>query len=357
MELNPWATVDIQDYDELFEKFGLERIKLIPELEKNVLFRRGIVMAHRDLDKFLVAVAKGQPASILTGIMPSGPMHLGHKMVVDQCVFWQDSGVKTRVLIADIEARLTRDVSPKDAKKTATEEYLANWIALGLDPKKADLYAQSNRSIPYYDLAATFSGRITLAEMSAIYGQLTPGKITSAMIQASDIIHGQLPEYDGKSSVLVPVGFDQDPHLRMTRGLAEKEGFLKPSSTYHRFMTGLEGGKMSSSRPNSFIGLNDSVDVVMKKADRVLTGGRNTVEEQKKLGGEPDKCVVFELETYHFMPDDSELKALREKCVKGEIMCGECKQILKDRMKKFFEGLADKREKAKDTVAGLSVFR
>ncbi len=357
MELNPWATVDIQDYDELFEKFGLEKIKLIPELEKNVLFRRGIVMAHRDLDKFLGAVAKGKPASILTGIMPSGPMHLGHKMVVDQCVFWQDSGVKTRVLIADIEARLTRNVMPPDAKRVALEEYLANWIALGLDHTKTDLYAQSNRSIPYYDLSATLSGRITLAEMSAIYGSLSPGKITSAMIQASDIIHGQLPEYDGKSNVLVPVGFDQDPHLRMTRGLAEKEGFIKPSSTYHRFMTGLEGGKMSSSRPNSFISLNDSVDVAMKKADRVLTGGRVTLEEQKKLGGEPDKCVVFELETFHFMPDDKELADLKQKCLKGEIMCGECKQILKDRLKKFLENLAVKREKAKDTVVGLDVFR
>jgi tryptophanyl-tRNA synthetase len=357
MQLNPWETIDIKDYDELFEKFGLERIKLIPELKKNVLFRRGIVFAHRDLDKFMAALAKKEKTSILTGLMPSGPMHLGHKMVVDQCVFWQDLGVKTRVLVADIEARLTRGLSREDAQRIAVDEYLVNWIALGLDPKKSDIYAQSNRSIPYYDLAATFSGRITLAEMNAIYGDLSPGKITSSLIQSSDIIHGQLPEYDGPHHVLVPVGVDQDPHMRMTRGLAEKEGFIKPSSTYHRFMTGLDGGKMSSSRPASFIALNDPPEVAVKKAGAVLTGGRNTVEEQRKLGGQPDKCVVFELETYHFMPDDKELADLRRKCEKGEIMCGECKQILKERMRKFFVDLGKKREKARKTVEKLSIFR
>jgi len=345
MNINPWETTEIKDYARLIEEFGISPMEPMQDLDDNRYFRRGIIFGHRNFPEFW----KAKKRSILTGIMPSGPMHLGHKMVVDQCVYYQNKGIMTRVLVADIEAITTRGVSPEEARETAIDDYLLNWVALGLDLNKSEVYAQTNRSIPYYTLAALTSGRATMAEMSAIYGEMSPGKMESALIQAADILHPQLPEYDGKHHVLVPVGADQDPHIRFIRGLADKFNLIKPSSTYHRFMTGLEGGKMSSSRPNSFIALNDDVDTALKKAGNVITGGRNTADEQKKLGGNIEKCVVYELYAYHFL-DDNELKTIYEDCTSGKMLCGECKKILKEKMKAFMDNLAQKREEHKEEV-------
>ena len=350
MELNPWGSETIKDYDKLTKEFGIQKM---PDFGiDNLYFRRGIIFGHRDFDKFWHAKNR----SVLTGIMPSGPMHLGHKMVVDQCVFYQSLGIKTRVLVADIEARTTRGISKEQSQKIALEEYLPNWIALGLDPKKADIYAQTNRSVPYYSFYSLLSARTTMNEMRAIYGELTPGKMTSALVQMGDILHPQLPEYDGPEHVLVPVGADQDPHIRFARGFAEKEHLIKPSATYHRFATGLEGGKMSSSRENSYIALNDPVDVAVKKASNALTGGRNTAAEQREKGGDISHCVVYELYAYHFAESDKELADIRRRCTSGEMLCGECKQILKGKVEKFMADLAKKREKAKKQVDKMELF-
>jgi len=355
MELNPWGSETIKDYDKLTKEFGIERMPQIGV--DNHYFRRGIIFGHREFDKFWADYKAGKKVSILTGIMPSGPMHLGHKMVVDQCAFYQGLGIKTHVLIADIEARTTRGISKEEAERLALEEYLPNWIALGLDPKKADIYAQSNRSIPYYSFYSLLSGRVTFNEMQAVYGDITPGKMTSALVQMGDILHLQLPDYDGPHRVLVPVGADQDPHIRLARGFAEKLGLEKPAATFHRFASGLDGGKMSSSKPASHIALNDSPEVAVKKSVDVLTGGRNTAAEQKKLGGKIDECVVYELYAYHFIQDDKELAEIYRKCTKGEMLCGECKQILKKKVEKFMSDLAKKREKAKKQVEKMELFR
>ena len=355
MQLNPWGSDQIKDYDKLTQEFGMQKM---PKMGiDSHYFRRGLVFGHRDFDKFWKDVKDKNPVSILTGIMPSGPMHLGHKMVVDQCVFYQNLGIKTRVLVADVEARVTRGIQKPDAEKYALEEYLPNWIALGLDPKKSVIYAQSNYEVPYYSFYSMLSGRVTFNEMQAVYGELAPGKIMAAMVQMGDIIHPQLPEFDGPSRVLVPVGADQDPHIRLSRDLADKEGLTKPAATFHRFATGLEGGKMSSSKPNSYIALNDSIEAATKKAANALTGGRNTAAEQKEKGGEISKCVVYELYAYHFMTDDKELTEIYRKCTSGEMLCGECKTILRGKVEKFMEGLEKKRDKANKKVDKMKVFR
>ncbi len=354
MKLNPWGSDTIKDYDKLTKEFGMQKL---PKLGlDNHYFRRGIIFGHRDFDKFWKDHKAKKPVSVLTGIMPSGPMHFGHKMVVDQCAFYQNQGIKTRVLIADIEARATRGISKEDSQQLALEEYLPNWIALGLNPKKSIVYAQSNHEVPYYSFYSLLSGRVTFNEMQAVYGELSPGKIMSALVQMGDILHSELKEFDGLNRVLVPVGADQDPHIRLARGFAEKEHLIKPSATFHRFATGLEGGKMSSSVPSSFLALNDSVDQAVKKASKALTGGRNTAAEQKTKGGEIQKCVVYELFAYHFMQDDKELQNIYKKCSAGEMLCGECKQILKTKVEKFMTDLEKKREKAKKKVDKMEVF-
>jgi tryptophanyl-tRNA synthetase len=112
-------------------------------------------------------------------------------------------------------------------------------------------------------------------------------------------------------------------------------GFYTPSATYHYFMQGLQGGKMSSSVPESFIGFCDTEKNVKKKVMGAITGGRMTLEEQKQLGGEPEKCSVYLLNLFHMLEDDDELTEICRACKAGELMCGTCKKATYERVKEF----------------------
>ena len=83
---------------------------------------------------------------MMTGLMPSGMFHLGHKMVADQIIYYQSLGAKIFLCVADIEAYNMRGGTLDQLRKTAIEEYLLNYIALGLKPKNCDFYFQS---LPY----------------------------------------------------------------------------------------------------------------------------------------------------------------------------------------------------------------
>ncbi|MFW9922062.1 MAG: hypothetical protein ACFFDW_02110 [Candidatus Thorarchaeota archaeon] len=70
-----------------------------------------------------------------------------------------------------------------------------------------------------------------------------------------------------------------------------------------------------------------------------------TVEEQKDLGGEPDKCVVYWYEYYLFESDDNEVQKMREECLAGKLLCGTCKKKLADKLMKFITEHQERREK------------
>jgi tryptophanyl-tRNA synthetase len=108
----------------------------------------------------------------------------------------------------------------------------------------------------------------------------------------------------------------------------------RPSSFYHKFIRGLDGNKMSSSRPEYAIFLLDPPEVVRKKVFMALTGGRATAEEQRKDGGVPEKCTVYELYMYFIYPDDEMLRRVYEECRSGKVLCGPCKR-------RAYEGLIE----------------
>jgi tryptophanyl-tRNA synthetase len=122
-------------------------------------------------------------------------------------------------------------------------------------------------------------------------------------------------------------------------------GFRLPSSIYHRFMTGLTGGKMSSSIPASHISLLDDPEEGYDKVKSATTGGRETAEKQRELGGEADECPVYELYAYLLSGDDDEFaKEVYEECVGGERLCGGCKEQAAELMAEFLDDHQDRRE-------------
>ncbi len=352
--IDPWGADDISDYDKLMREFGIEPfsnvIKSVPVVHKYM--RRGIIYGHRDFSRIALAMKNKAPFVMLTGLMPSGKMHLGHKMVADEMIYFQENGAHCYVCVADVEAYLTRGMDTKVMRELAINEYLLNYIALGLKPKKCRFYFQSDFSNEYNVISKYFSKKVTFNELKSIYGgeSLTTGKIVSALTQVADILYPQI-DMGKPTPTVVPVGTDQDPHLRLTRDIAarfKKEyNFILPSSTYHRYQKGLSGSKMSSSDPTTYIALTDSRKEVEGKVKRALTCGRDTLDEQKKLGGSPLKCTVFELYKFHFMDDDKELSNVFDECKGGKVMCGECKGRCIELIVGFLEKHQAKREKAR----------
>ena len=354
--LDPWGKGDIGDYRSLFAEFGIEPFEKFRErFSENRYIRRGIVFGQRDFGRIADAIEKKKRFAMMTGLMPSGRFHFGHKMVADQIIWYQKMGADTFICSADLEAAVVRDISPEDARRMAAEEYLTNYVALGLTEKNLTFWFQTDYVVPYYRFRDLLSKKVTLNELRGIYGdELTTGKLFSAITQAADILHPQLAGFGGPRPTVVPVGADQDPHIRLTRDLAgrfqREYKFIAPSSTYHKFMRGLSGGKMSSSDPSSHIALTEDPQAATKKLMSSKTGGRATAKEQKELGGIPEDCMVYEMLVYHLAESDKELEGIYASCKSGERICGECKKICAEKLAEFLKAHQKKRAQAAKTV-------
>ncbi|MFH1473329.1 MAG: tryptophan--tRNA ligase [Candidatus Aenigmatarchaeota archaeon] len=352
--IDPWGSIEIKDYSNVFKEFGLKPFP--EEYRKNLnhlAFRRKIVIAHRDFEKVYNRIMNKKPFINMTGIASSGYLHMGHKAVIDLFIFFKNCGAKNLFGICDIDAYTSRKKIPdlKTAKEFAVSN-LADVLALGLT--KNDVYIQSKKEQRYYEFTFELSKKITGATFQAIYGTLDLGKVSANLLQYADILHGQLKEYCGKMPSITAIAIEQDPHIRAVRDVAKRLPYDMelPSSIYITHQPGLkEGMKMSSSVPDTAIFLRDKPEVAKKKILNSFTGGKDTVEEQKKTGGNPDICKVYNIFKFHH-PDDKQVEDIYKNCKSGSLMCGNCKKIcikfveefLKEHQKKYkkFEPVARK---------------
>ncbi len=361
--IDPWGSVCIDDLEKLYTRFGIERItpSIKKEFSGNPFFSRNIVIGHRDLSTLIRAKKRGKPFYCMTGIASSGLFHLGHKVVIDLVLSLKEYGARVFFAVADIDAYVSRPdkkvPSIQKAKEYAIEN-LAHALALGVDER--DVYVQSRMPSRYYEFAFELSKKMTENEYKAIYGHLDPGKMSAVILQIADILHPQLEEFGEPMPGIVPVGPDQDPHIRFSRDIAKRfrnrYGFFAPGGLYLLHMPALRSGdKMSSSKPETAVFLNDTSSEAARKISNAITGGRKTLKEQKEKGGEPDKCRVWALLRYT-LESDSQLLEIREKCLSGGIMCGECKRLASERVGAFLDEhhkrLEKTRKKAEKMVLG-----
>jgi len=490
--LDPWGSAAVADYRKLFEQFGIEAFEeVLDEVPApHYLMRRGVIFGHRDYRRVAEAMVNGEPFAALSGFMPTGDPHIGHKLVFDELIWHQQRGGDAYGLIADLEAHAARGLTWDEIDEHA-RNYVLSLLALGFDPDEGELYRQSdNREVQ--DLGFELGAEANFSEFRAIYdfdGETDVSHMQSVVTQAADILYPQLEE---PKPTVIPVGPDQDPHMRLTRDLAarlryfgvteayasfelddeelavvaalyeeldpaafdddtlrcehaaaaladrtaeafavseaalagargklesagkeplrprtrfldrnatdeafdalveavdgEKRvydshvdafemdreaaealarevevatggfGFVPPSSIYHRFMTGLTGGKMSSSVPASHISLLDDPEDGYDKVRAATTGGRETAEKQRELGGEADDCPVYELYAYLLAGDDDEFaKEVYDECVGGERLCGGCKEQAAELMREFLEDHQAKRAEWAEALDELDI--
>jgi len=359
--VNPWEVSGNINYEKLIKEFGVSSLKELPTIfNENVLFRRKIIFAHRDIQRILEAIKNKKPFVMMTGLMPTGKFHIGHMILAQQMIFYQKLGAKIYIAVADIEAYNARGQSLEESRKIAIEEYITNYIALGLKPTNCEIYFQSERSKnaeksnAYYRLQNILARYVTFNEFKAVYGEITPGKMLSALIQASDMLHPQLLEFESSIATIVPVGIDQDPHLRLARDISQRIKslkFIQLSSTYHIFAPGLGDGKMSSSDVNSFIALTDSPEAVKKKINKyAFSGGQATIEEHRKKGGNPDVDVSFQYLKMFFEQDDKKLAQIEKDYKSGKMLTGELKEYTIKKINDFLKEHQKNRELAKKQV-------
>ncbi|TAJ45191.1 tryptophan--tRNA ligase [Methanofollis fontis] len=411
--INPWASSQTVDVGKLFTEFGIEPMETVIDRLPDVppFMRRGIVVGHRDYGPIADAVRNRTPFNVMTGFMPSGHPHLGHLMVMKEVVWHVEQGGRGYVAVADREAHAVRGI-PWEQCREFGREYLTCLYALGY---QGTTYAQSSND-PLKDLAFEAAIKINFSDLSAIYGFTQETSLAHGMSVATQVADILYPQTDcGPAPTVVPVGIDQDPHIRLTRDVAYKlrmflveqrdghvsvrsknapdaaidavhaafpgskrygghvdvrggdlqaieaavreieidhggYGFIAPSATYHTFMQGLQGGKMSSSVPESFISFHESEKDLKKKVMGALTGGRMTLEEQKRLGGEPERCSVYLLNLFHMEEDDAELAEICRKCRSGEMMCGTCKKETLERTKAFLKDFRERMDEVEHLV-------
>jgi tryptophanyl-tRNA synthetase len=340
-EIDPFGTSSVDDYQRLYEEFGIEPFSpLLSRLsEPSLYMRRGIVFGHRDFGRILDVLQSHGRFAVLSGIKPTGQFHLGTLMTGREIIYFQKHGAQTFYCIADIEAYEDNKISFDRSAKNAVDN-LADMFALGLDPEKTYVYRQSRES-RVKDLAILLGRPVTLATMKAVYGERRIGLYLSALIQAGDILLPQLEDFGGPKPTVVPVGVDQDPHLRFTRDLSrafsKKYGFVPPSSTYHKLIRGLDGSPKMSKRLRNCFTLHEKPETIAEKVSKAFTGGRPSIKEQRELGGVPEICPFYEICLFHFVENDDEIRKTYDACKTGKLLCGEHKEQVIDCVLEFVE--------------------
>ena len=216
-----------------------------------------------DLDSTSDPRSRVFAARVLTGDRPTGQLHLGHLFgTLLNRVRLQEEGVDLMVLIADYQTITDRD-SPASLPEDV-DELVADYLAVGIDPTRATIFAHS--LVPELNqLLLPFLSLVTLSEllrnptvkdeasasgMTALSGLM----LTYPVHQAADILFCQ--------ATIVPVGADQLPHVEQTRAIARRFNrryapecpvFPEPEALLSDVpvLLGTDGRKMSKSRNNA----------------------------------------------------------------------------------------------------------
>lgn len=356
--VTPWEVAGAVDYDRLIREFGTQPIS--PELATRLevllgpasyLVRRKIFFSHRDLGLVLKDYDKGRGFFLYTGRGPSGPMHIGH---IGQFYFTKllQDEFKTNVYIqiTDDEKFLEvkRNLAYMDTQHWADENIL-DIIATGFDPDRTFILQDTEFVGHAYPLILKIAKRINYNLTKAVFGftgETNVGMIFYPSIQI-------LPSLLEKRRCLIPSAIDQDPYWRIQRDIAEGLGYFKAAAVHSKFLPPLTGtqDKMSSSKPETAIYLNDDDKTVRTKINKhAFSGGQATVEEHRRLGGNPDLDVPFQWLYMFFEPDDSKLEKTREDYRSGRLLTGELKQILAEKVIGFLHEHRHRREAARAKV-------
>lgn len=291
--------------------------------------------------------------NILTGIRPTGNLHLGHYLgAVQNWVELQDK-YTTFIELADVQGLTDNFDNPEKVSKNVKETAM-DLLACGIDPNKSTIFIQS--LIPeiaeltiYYSNLVTVSRlyrnptiKSEIAHKKGLFGNdgesVTYGFLGYPVSQAADITM-----FDGK---YVPVGEDQLPLLEQCREIVRKfntiygETFIEPEHMITKVarLKGLDGNdKMGKSLGNAIYLIDDEVTVSKK----VMNAVTDSNKIKKDDPANPDVCMVY----YYHKIFNKNVDTVCEECKLGSRGCVSCKKELIENLIDFLKPIQEKRKK------------
>jgi tryptophanyl-tRNA synthetase len=290
---------------------------------------------------------------ILSGIQPSGALHLGNYFgAIEQFLNFQKNGEELFIFIADLHA-LTSSRNSAELKKNIAE-LAAAFIALGLINDKTIIYRQSDvpETLELFWVLSCLAPMglleraVSFKDKTAKGLEASVGLFNYPILQAADILIMNPDK--------VPVGQDQKQHLEITRDLAEKfnsqfgETLRLPEPEIPKkvaIVPGLDGEKMSKSYNNT-IELFAEEKVLRKQIMKIKTDST-----PKGQALDYSKCLVFQL--FKLFANEKEEIELAEKYRNGEVGFGDAKQILFEKVLEKFASARSKFEELKKNPAEI----
>lgn len=291
--------------------------------------------------------------TILTGIRPTGNLHLGHYFgATKNWVKLQDE-YNSYIEIADVQALTDNFNNPEKVRKNV-RELTIDLLSVGIDPNKATLFIQSQ--IPEIaELTVFYSNLVTMARLyrnptvkteiaqkKAIFGNdgesVTYGFVGYPVSQAADIT-----AFKGE---LIPVGEDQLPLIEQCREIARKFNNIygntliepEPLLSDNPRIKGLDGNEKMGKSLGNAIYLADNEEVISKK---IMSAVTDTKKIKKDDPADPDKCMVY---YYHKLIDNPNIDTVCSECKKGARGCVDCKKELINQMNEFLKPIREKRK-------------
>ena len=292
--------------------------------------------------------------TILTGIRPTGNLHLGHYFGASKT--WRDiqNDYDFYLEIADVQA-LTDNFDNPEKVRTNVYEITKDLLATGIDPTKVHFFIQSQ--IPEIAELTVFFGNLVtvsrlqrnptvkteISQKKALFGNdgesITYGFLGYPISQAADITC-----FGGE---IVPVGEDQLPLLEQCREIVRKfnsiygETLIEPRQLLSNTsrIKGLDGNdKMGKSLGNAIYLIDDN-ETINKKIMSAIT---DPTKIKKDDPANPDICMVY---YYHKLVNEEEnTKTICTECKKGNRGCVQCKKELIEAMNKFLKPIQEKRK-------------
>lgn len=286
---------------------------------------------------------------ILTGVRPTGPLHLGHYAGALENWLKLQNEYECFFLISDYQA-LGDHLGETDRIRKSVIEVVLDWLSVGLDPEKcafvvqsyvpehAELFMLLSMFVPLslVDRNPTLKAEILQQKKSDV----SLGFYNYPVSQAADIL---LPQAD-----LVPVGEDQLPHIELTREIVRKfhkiygPVFKEPQALVGRVarLVGIDGQAKASKSLNNCIYLSDSAEVVAKKVKSMYTDpSRVKATDPGHLEGN----VVFTyLDAFH--QDKAELEQLKKDYQAGQVGDVAIKELLTKSLNIFLDPIRERRE-------------
>ncbi len=283
---------------------------------------------------------------ILSGMRPSGRLHLGNYSVLQNWIRLQEE-YRCYYFIADWHA-LTTGYRETENLTENIQEMLLDWLSAGLDPERSVIFRQSAvlehaelylllamiTPISWLERCPTFKEQLKQLEGKEIN---TFGFLGYPLLQAADIL--------AYRADAVPVGEDQAPHIEFTREIARRfnhlyrEIFPEPRSLFGfmPLVPGIDGRKMSKSYEN-YIVLSASPEEIKQKVRLMLTDPQRA---RRRDPGRPEICPVYE---FHKVFNPEGWQEIEENCRRAGIGCVQCKGTLSHRLCSFLEPFAEKRQ-------------